>query len=159
MLRFSRHSHLCVNQSLSKMKSENDLILLYDGICGFCNATVQLIVKHDSKETIRFATIQSPFAKLLFERYPTLKEIDSLVLIESFNSPTEKVFIRSTGALVIARYLGGWWALFLIGYIIPSAVRDWLYDIFAKYRYHLFGKYDSCLLPPPEVRSRFIDLS
>ena len=159
MLRFSRHSHLCVNQSLSKMKSENDLILLYDGVCGFCNSTVLLIIKYDKKGTLRFAAIQSTFAKSMVERYLSLKEINSLVLIKSFNSPKEKVFIRSAGALVIARYLGGMWNLFLIGYIIPSVARDWLYDIFAKYRYRLFGKYDSCLLPPPEVRSRFIDLS
>lgn len=141
------------------MTKANDLILLYDGVCGFCNSTVQLIIKHDSKRTIKFAAIQSPFAMLLFERYPTLKEIDSLILIESFNSPTEKVFIRSIGALVIAQYLGGWWNLFLIGSIVPSIIRDWLYNIFAKYRYQFFGKYESCLLPPPEIRSRFIDLS
>ncbi|MDP1676369.1 MAG: DCC1-like thiol-disulfide oxidoreductase family protein [Bacteroidota bacterium] len=141
------------------MKSETDLILLYDGICGFCNSTVQLIIKHDRKGTIRFAAIQSQFAKSLFERHTYLKEIDSLILIKSFNSPTEKVFIRSSGALVIARYLSGWWTLFLIGYIIPSTVRDWFYDIFAKYRYRLFGKFDSCLIPPSEIRSRFIDIS
>ncbi len=141
------------------MESERDLILLYDGVCGFCNSTIQLIIKHNRKQIIRFAPIQSPFAKSVCERYPILKEIDSLVLIESFNSPTEKIFTRSTGALVIARYLGGWRIFFLIGYIIPSTARDWLYDIFAKYRYHLFGTYDSCLLPPPEIRSRFIEVS
>jgi len=133
-------------------------ILLYDGICGFCNSTVQLIIKHDQKETIQFAAIQSSFAKSIFERYPYLKEIDSLILIEACNSPKEKIYIRSSGALIIARYLNGAWSLFLIGYIIPSAFRDWIYDIFAKYRYRLFGKYDSCPLPPEKVRSRFIDI-
>jgi predicted DCC family thiol-disulfide oxidoreductase YuxK len=140
------------------MTIKNDLILLYDGVCGFCNSTVQLIIRYDRKGTIQFAPIQSPFAVLLFERFPSLEKIDSLVLIESFNSPTEKISIRSTGVLVIARYLGGWWAFLLIGYIIPSTVRDWMYDIFAKYRYHMFGTYDSCLLPPLEIRSRFIEL-
>lgn len=141
------------------MSNHNELILLYDGVCGFCNSTVQLIINHDKKKTIRFAALQSTFAASLFDRHPNLKEIDSLIVIESLNAPTEKIFIRSTGAMIIARYLGGWWTVFLIGYCIPSRLRDRFYDIFSKYRYRLFGKYDSCLLPPPEVRSRFIDIS
>jgi predicted DCC family thiol-disulfide oxidoreductase YuxK len=141
------------------MKSNNDLILFYDGVCGFCNSTVQLIINHDKKGTIRFAAILSSFAKLLFERHPYLKKIDSLILIESFNSPSEKIYIRSSGALIIARYLSGWWTLFLAGYIVPSIIRDRFYDIFAQYRYRLFGKYDFCPLSPPEIRSRFIDIS
>jgi len=141
------------------MESKNDLTLLYDGECVFCNSTVQLILHHDKKGTMRFAAIQNSFAALFFEHHPTLKIIDSLVVIESINSPAEKISIRSTGALVIARYLEGWWNLFLIGYIVPTAVRDWFYDILAKYRYRLFGKYDSCLLPSSDVRSRFLDIS
>jgi predicted DCC family thiol-disulfide oxidoreductase YuxK len=141
------------------MESKTDLTLLYDGVCGFCHSTVQLIIQHDKKGTIRFAAIQSSFAALFFEHHPTLKKIDSLIVIESINSPTEKIYFRSNGALVIARNLSSWWNLFLIGYIAPTAVRDWFYDILAKYRYRLFGKYDSCLLPLSEVRSRFIDFS
>lgn len=134
-----------------------EYVLLYDGICGFCNSTVQLIIKYDTKKTLRFAAIQSKFARSLFERNPYLKEIDSLILVESINTPDEKIYIRSSGALKVASYLGGWWNIFQIGNLIPSFVRDWMYDSFAKYRYRLFGKYDSCLLPPPEVRSRFIE--
>jgi predicted DCC family thiol-disulfide oxidoreductase YuxK len=141
------------------MNNETDLILLYDGVCGFCNLTIQLIIKYDNKRTVRFASIQSGFAHAFLERHSSLNNIDSLILIESFNSPHEKVYIRSSGALAVARYLGGWWNLFLLGYIIPSVLRDWCYDFFAKYRYQLFGKYDSCPLPPQEVRSQFIDLS
>jgi len=103
---------------------------------------------------MRFAAIQGELAKEVFLRYPHLTTIDSLILIDSSD---EKVYIRSTGALRVAQYLGGIWKIFLMAKIIPRPLRDWVYDTFAKYRYTLFGKYDSCLLPPPEVRSRFID--
>jgi len=136
---------------------EKNYILLYDGVCGFCNSTVQLIIKHDKKKTMHFAAIQSAFAQRLFEHHPLLKEIDSLILIDQTDPAKELLFIRSTGALVVAGYLGGWWNIFQITWIIPRSVRDFAYDLFAKYRYSLFGKYDSCLLPPAEVRSRFID--
>ena len=141
------------------MNNETDLILLYDGVCGFCNSTIQLIIKYDNKRTVRFASIQSRFAHAFLERHSSLNNIDSLILIESFNSPHEIVYIRSSGAMTIAHYLSGWWSLFLIGYIIPSIARDWFYDIFAKYRYQLFGEYDSCPIPHQEVHLRFIDLS
>lgn len=134
-----------------------EYILLYDGVCGFCNSTVQLIIAHDKKKTMRFAAIQSLFAISVFERHPFLKEIDSLILLEGINTLGEKVYIRSTGALRVAQYLGGWWNLFRVFVIIPATLRDWMYDLFARYRYRFFGKYDSCLLPPPDVRSRFID--
>ncbi len=138
------------------MKTKN-YILLYDGVCGFCNSTVQLIITHDKKKTMRFAAIQSKFARSVFERHPFLQKIDSLILVEESNTPEEKIYVRSTGALIVARYLGGWWNLFLIGNIVPRILQDWMYDTFATYRYRLFGKYDSCLLPPQEVRSRFIE--
>ncbi|MFA5834986.1 MAG: DCC1-like thiol-disulfide oxidoreductase family protein [Bacteroidota bacterium] len=132
-------------------------ILLYDGVCGFCNSTIQLIIKHDKKKTMRFAAIQSAFAQQVFERHPILKEIDSLILIDQTDSLNEQIHIRSTGALFVAEYLGSGWNMFRIAWIIPPPLRDYAYDLFAKYRYSLFGKYDSCLLPPAEVRSRFID--
>lgn len=134
-----------------------EYILLYDGVCGFCNSTVQLIIANDRKKTMRFSAIQSFFSTFVFERHPFLKEIDSLILLEGINTPEEKVYIRSTGALRVAQYLGGWWNFFRIFVIIPPSIRDRMYDLFARYRYRFFGKYDSCLLPPQDVRSRFID--
>ena len=91
-------------------------------------------------------------------RHPELKNIDSLVLIERTPEGDERVSYRSTGALRMASYLGGMWRLFLIGYIIPRPVRDFIYDLIARYRYKLFGKYDSCAIPSPEIRSRFLDV-
>ncbi len=137
--------------------SEKQYILLYDGVCGFCNGTVQLIIRHDRHKTIQFAALQSSYAASLLERYPYLKTIDSLILVEHSGSSQMIIHIRSNGALVVAQYLGGWWTLFLIARIIPAPLRDIVYDLFARYRYRFFGKYDSCFIPPSDVRSRFID--
>ena len=135
-----------------------DLILLYDGVCGFCNQSVQSILKYDKRGTMRFAALQSDFGRAVINRHPFLSNVDSIILLEKFpHTGEEKVLIRSTAALGVISYLGGLWRILLLFYIIPRPIRDFFYDLFAKYRYRFFGKYDSCMLPPPDVRSRFID--
>jgi len=134
-------------------------VLLYDGVCGFCNKTVQTILAHDTHGTLRFAALQSNYGKALVARHPILRNVDSLVFIEtSPETDKEDVFIRSSAVLRVAMYLGGLWKLFCVLSIIPTPLRDVFYDLFAKYRYKLFGKYDRCLLPPPDVRARFLDV-
>ena len=133
-------------------------ILLYDGLCGFCNQSVQMILRADRRGTMRFAALQSAYGEAVKARHPELKNVDSVVLVErSPDTDDERVFIRSDAALRIAAYMGGWWKFLLIFRMLPRPVRDFFYDTFARYRYRLFGKYDSCLVPSPEVRSRFID--
>jgi predicted DCC family thiol-disulfide oxidoreductase YuxK len=136
---------------------ENSPVLLYDGVCGFCNKSVQFILDHDRRGTLLFAPLQSNFGKSVIERFPELQNIDSVVFVERPATGQERVYIRSSAALRVAGYLGGIWKLFLITYIIPAPLRDFLYDLFARYRYRIFGKYDSCMLPPKEVRARFVD--
>lgn len=135
-------------------------VLLYDGVCGFCNKSVQMILDHDKRGTMRFAALQSDFGRAVVERHPFLKEVDSVVYLERDRTTgEERVFVRSAAALRIAQYLGGFWRLFLAARIIPTPVRDFLYNLFARNRYRFFGKYDTCMLPPPEVRSRFLDVN
>jgi predicted DCC family thiol-disulfide oxidoreductase YuxK len=131
-------------------------VLLYDGVCGFCNKTVQMVLDNDRRGTMRFAALQSDYARSIVERHAELRGIDSVVFVENMDGG-ERVFVRSDAALKITAYLGGFWKLFLIGRILPRALRDYFYDLFARNRYKLFGKYDTCMLPPPEVRSRFLD--
>jgi predicted DCC family thiol-disulfide oxidoreductase YuxK len=132
-------------------------VLLYDGVCGFCNKTVQMILDHDRRGTMRFAALQSDYARSIVERHAELRSIDSVVFVENSDGG-ERVFARSDAALKVAAYLGGFWKIFLVARILPRALRDYFYDLFARNRYRLFGKYDSCMLPPPEVRSRFLDV-
>ena len=133
-------------------------VLLYDAQCGFCNKGVQRILKHDNRRSMLFAALQGKYGQSVLARHPELKGIDSLVFVEPLDfAYLEQVFVRSDAALRVARYLGGIWTLALLAYVIPRPVRDYLYDQFAKRRYRWFGKYDACLLPPPEVRDRFLD--
>ena len=132
-------------------------VLLYDGVCGFCNHAVQLILGHDRRGTMRFAALQSDYARGIIERHPEVRGLDTVVLVEGAGGPRERVYVKSAAALRVARYLGGFWKLFLAAYVLPAPVRDFFYDLFARYRYKLFGKYDSCMLPPPNMRSRFLD--
>lgn len=133
-------------------------VLLYDGVCGFCNKTVQMILDHDRRKTMRFAALQSDYGRAVLERHTELRGADTVVFVER-SGDEERVFVRSDAALRVAAYLGGFWKLFLVGRVVPRPMRDWMYDLVARYRYRLFGKYDSCMLPPPEVRSRFLDIA
>ena len=137
--------------------SSDGPVLLYDGVCGFCNHVVQFVLDHDRRGTMRFAAIQSDYARGVVERHPELRGLDTVVLLEGAGGGGERVSVRSAAALGVARYLGGFWKLLLAARILPAPLRDYLYDQFARRRYKWFGKYDACMLPPPEVRSRFLD--
>ena len=132
-------------------------VLLYDGVCGFCNRTVQLILDGDRKGSMRFAALQSDYAQAVVRRHTELRGIDSVVFVEH-HAGGERVHTRSDAALKVAAYLGGFWKILLAAGVLPRPLRDYCYDLFARNRYKLFGKYESCMLPPPEVRSRFLDL-
>ena len=141
--------------------TENEIshpVLLYDGHCGFCNKSVQHILKHDRQKTMLFAALQSDYGRAVVTRHRELNGVDSLVFVEPLDfAYLEQVFVRSDAALRVAGYLGWPWKLALIAYLVPRSVRDYLYDQFAKRRYRWFGKLDVCLLPSPEVRARFLD--
>jgi predicted DCC family thiol-disulfide oxidoreductase YuxK len=115
-----------------------------------------MILRHDRHGTMRFAALQSNYGKKIVARHPTLQGIDSVVLLKKVRGK-EHVLVRSEAALGIASYLGGRWKLLLVSRIVPRFIRDFFYDVFAKCRYRLFGKYDRCFLPSPEARPRFLD--
>jgi predicted DCC family thiol-disulfide oxidoreductase YuxK len=127
-------------------------IVLFDGECKFCNGSVNFIIERDKVGYFKFAPNRSEIAKDLFRKYGVDKaNIDSLVLIED-----ENVYIYSTAALRIARKLDGFWSMFYGFIIVPSAIRNFFYKQFAKYRIKLFGKQDACMMPTPEIRERFL---
>lgn len=137
--------------------SSNPAILLYDGTCGFCDGAVQFVLRVDRRRTLRFAALDSDFGTSLLERHPKLAGVDSVVYVENPDGADETVSVRSEAALRVARYLGGpWQALGVVAGVIPAPARDWAYDRFAAIRYRVFGRVDSCALPAPEVRARFI---
>ncbi|HZQ30317.1 MAG TPA: DCC1-like thiol-disulfide oxidoreductase family protein [Mycobacterium sp.] len=132
-------------------------VLLYDGVCGFCNQAVRAILRFDRDGELRFAALDSDVARTIIARHPTLHAADSMVFVDDPGGPDERVSIRSAGALRVVAYLGGPWKILAVTRLIPRPLRDWLYDRFAAVRYRVFGKYDTCPVPPPEVRARFLD--
>lgn len=132
-------------------------LLLYDGVCGLCNGAVRIILKHDRNHALRFASLNSGIAEEILERHRSLRTVDSLIFVKCVGTAYENVFVKSSAVLEMAAYLGGLWNFFRIGAFMPAVVRNGLYDIVARHRYRLFGKYDTCPLPTPETRSRFME--
>lgn len=132
--------------------------LLYDGLCGFCDHAVQFVLARDRHRRLRFAPLQGDFARGVLARHPALSRVDSLVLVEAGPGDAgERVFVRSDGALRVARHLGGAWRAAEVFRLVPRALRDAAYDAFAKRRYRMFGRRAACAVPTPEQRARFLD--
>ena len=137
--------------------SSADPVLLYDGVCGVCNGAVRAILRFDRRETLRFAALDSDFARDVMARHPQLREVDSVVYVRNAGRTDEQVDIQSAALLQVANYLGGYWRLLSVTRVIPAVLRDWLYRRFASIRYRIGGQYETCPIPSPEVRSRFLD--
>ena len=138
----------------------NGPILFYDGVCGLCNRLVQFLLKHDRDGRLRFASLQSDFAGKVLRRHGIdPKDLDTLHVVENYEQPTERVLQRSDAVLRASRELGGLWsALAGLGKVVPRPLRDFCYRLVAQNRYRVFGKYDTCMLPDPKQRSRFLDV-
>jgi predicted DCC family thiol-disulfide oxidoreductase YuxK len=127
-------------------------ILLFDGVCNLCNSWVQLVIKHDKKGRFRFAALQSDAGQELLKKSGLpLSNFTSLVLIEG-----DKIYQRSSAALRIAKQLSGLWPLAYALIIIPPFIRDGVYNSIAGNRYRWFGRQDSCMMPTPELKQRFL---
>lgn len=127
-------------------------IILFDGVCNLCNSSVQFILKRDRKGQFGFASLQGEVGQKLIHKFGLNPDINSFVLIEN-----EKVYLESTAALKVCKGLTGGWKLFAAFLIIPRPIRDVVYKIIANNRYKWFGKKESCMLPLPEWKNRFLD--
>ncbi|PYX73149.1 MAG: thiol-disulfide oxidoreductase DCC [Acidobacteria bacterium] len=135
-------------------------ILLYDGVCGLCNRGVQFILRHDSKASFRFASLQSEFAKRVLERHGVrAADLDTVYVVENSGAVDESLLARSDAAMFVLRELGGFWRLgaWFLGWL-PRGVRDWGYALVARNRYRVFGRYESCPIPSERDRARFLDV-
>ena len=127
-------------------------IILFDGVCNFCNSSVNFIIDHDPKGYFQFAALQSEIGQKLQQKYGfDHSALDTIILIED-----GKVYTHSTAVLKIAKKLSGWYPIFYDFIVVPSFIRDPMYDLFSKFRYKIFGKREACRVPTPEERSRFL---
>lgn len=134
-------------------------ILLYDGVCGLCNRVVRFVLRRDRHDRFRFASLQSAFAVRLLERHGRRPEgLDTLYLVVDEGGKGEQLLSKSQAVLYILERLGGVWRLAALLRACPSAVLDAGYDVIARNRYRLFGRYETCLPPEEKWRRKFLDL-
>ncbi len=127
-------------------------IVLFDGVCNLCNGSVQFIIRHDKAGRYRFASLQSDAGRRLQEQYQLDADaLDTLILVEQ-----GRAYVRSGAVLRIARGLGGGWQLAWVFIAVPAFIRDIFYRFVARNRYRWFGKKAECMLPTPELKSRFL---
>ena len=127
-------------------------IILFDGLCNFCNAAVNFVLKRDQQGTIKFAALQSEIGQqLLQQHHLSITDLNSFVFIHHSQAHT-----KSTAALKVCRHLKGAWPLLYGLIIVPAFIRNGVYDFIAKNRYRWFGKKATCMVPTPEMKSKFL---
>jgi predicted DCC family thiol-disulfide oxidoreductase YuxK len=132
---------------------QNDGIILFDGVCNLCNGVVVFIIKRDPASTFRFASLQSPAGQQLLKRFGLpMNQLNSFVYVKN-----NRAYLKSAAVLQVMKDLGGIWRMSAAFRILPRRFRDFVYDIVAKSRYHIFGRRNACMIPTPELRKRFLD--
>lgn len=129
-------------------------VILFDGVCNFCNFWVKAILRLDRRAVFRFASLQSEAAQSLLGGIDTQRPLpDSILLLEQ-----GRIYSRSTAVLRILNRLGGPWKIAYALIFIPRPVRDAVYGWIAANRYRIFGKRDACMIPTEDVKKRFLDM-
>lgn len=132
--------------------AQNFPVLLFDGVCNLCNASVQWVLLHDNAGVFRFAALQSEAGQALLAQFGLERErFDTVVLVDS-----ERIFTRSDAALEVVRRLGLPWSALAVLRWVPRGLRNMVYNWVARHRYRWFGRQEACLLPRPEWKKRFL---
>lgn len=134
------------------MPNEQQQIILFDGVCNLCSASVQWIIRHDPGQYFVFASLQGSIGETYKLKYQIPHAVESVILISG-----EKVYFKSSAALRIAAKCSGAWKILAIFLVVPPFIRNAVYDFIARNRYRWFGKKEACWLPTPELKSRFLD--
>ena len=135
-----------------KQESMQTSVILFDGVCNLCNASVQFIIKHDPQVQFRFASLQSETGQRMRLDHGIDPRNDSIILVEN-----DHAYTHSSAALRVARRLSGGWSVFYAFIVVPRFIRDVVYRFIAHNRYRWFGKQDVCMIPTPTLRKRFLD--
>jgi predicted DCC family thiol-disulfide oxidoreductase YuxK len=132
---------------------KNKKIILFDGVCNLCDAAVKFIIKHDKKDKFRFVALQSELGISICKHIGiSFSKMDSIILYE----PGVAYFYKSSAVIEIVNHFGGFWKLFSIFRIIPLFISDRIYEYIAKNRYNWAGKKESCMIPTPELKAKFL---
>ena len=133
-------------------------LVLYDGVCGLCNHLVQFLLKRDPRGVFSFAPLQSATGRATVARWgDNPDELTSFYVVVDFRTPNARPLKKSDAALFVARELAWPWRAMRAFAVLPAPLRDLLYDLIARSRYRVFGRYEQCLMPREEFRTRFIE--
>ncbi len=128
-------------------------IILFDGVCNLCNGLVQFMIQRDPGSRFSYASLQSERGRQLLNKYGLPEDdLDTFVYIRN-----GKAYTKSAAVLFTMKELGGFWYVLFPLILVPKMIRDFCYDLLATYRYKIFGKKDNCMIPTPEIKSRFLD--
>lgn len=133
---------------MSLSVKEKEYIVIFDGVCGFCNQSVNLLMRLDKEKIFKYTSLQGEYVKKL----KISQDLDSIVFYDE-----GELYYKSTAVLKILQKLGGAWVGVGAFFIVPRFIRDFVYDVIAKYRYHIFGKLESCRMPSEEEKELFIE--
>lgn len=133
---------------------ENKKIILFDGVCNLCDASVQFIIKHDKKDVFRFVAIQSELGQQIIKYLGIdTSKTDSIILYE----PGIAYYFKAEAALRIAKDLKSWHSILYIFIKVPNGIKNGVYDFIARNRYKWYGKKETCMIPTPELKEKFLD--
>ena len=139
---------------MNKVPKDKQLIL-FDGVCNLCNSSVLYVIKRDKKDKFLFAPLESDIGKTIIKKFNIdTKETDSILL---YNPKNDSLTYKSTAALRVAKHLGFPVYLLAIFLVVPSFIRNLVYNYIAKNRYKWYGKKEACMIPTPELKAKFID--
>lgn len=156
-------------------KPRTHAILLYDGVCGLCNRLAQFILHRDPAGAFRFASLQSALAGRVLARHGAdAHDLDTVYVVVDYEQPNERLLPRSDAIIFILQHLGVaapdsgvstavpgslfWRIVASLLRLVPGRLRDWGYGVVARNRYRVFGRAETCILPAPAHRDRFLDL-
>ncbi|WP_422104396.1 thiol-disulfide oxidoreductase DCC family protein [Winogradskyella sp.] len=129
-------------------------LILFDGVCNLCNSSVLFVIRRDKNNRFLFAPLQSEVGQDIIKAFNIdTEETDSIIL---YNPKERRIYHKSSAALRVAKSLGFPTHLMSIFFIVPTVLRNWIYDIIARNRYKWFGKKDSCMIPTPELQAKFM---
>lgn len=133
-------------------------VVLYDGVCAFCNRGVLFLVKNDHHDRLRFASLQSDFAKALLGQHGVAaSELDTIYVVMDYRQVNESLLARSDAVIQLARALGGIWNIASLLRLVPKRARDRMYDVIARHRHRVLGKHETCKAPEQRYRHKFLD--
>lgn len=133
---------------------EEKKLILFDGVCNLCNSSIQFVIKHDKKDIFLFAPLQSNVGQQIITHFKIdTAKTDSILLY----TKKKGIDYKSAAALKIASNLGFPINLISIFFIIPPFIRNWIYDFIARNRYKWYGKKNECMIPTPELKSKFLN--